>query len=269
MDAVGAEHHIGLDLAPTGKPRHRRIAARLGTEALMVNVDVRLGREREQQPVQVGAVRGVVGRAVLLAHVAAELLANPHRAVVPLQRQPHRGLGGEAGEVVFEPEGADHLHRVGRHLQARAHLAELAGSLVDVDLVTGLAQGTGCRESADAGADHRHAQLAPACARELHRCIASEVLAAAVAGCESDPRRAPPLDGQGAAEREIGCECRAIHKLEFLIVRQADPINPHSVWILRGPPFLRGSVLKEGPAIVPVLRSTNQLFALCFWKSHL
>ena len=71
MDAVGADHDVGLDRAAVGKARHRAALAVSTADAALAEPD--LGRlERAAQHVeQIGAVHGEIGRAEFLAEIAA------------------------------------------------------------------------------------------------------------------------------------------------------------------------------------------------------
>ncbi len=71
MDAVGADHDIGLDRAAVGKARHRAALAGLDAAAALAEPDLGRCERLAQQVEQIGAVHGEVRRAEFLAEVAA------------------------------------------------------------------------------------------------------------------------------------------------------------------------------------------------------
>ena len=113
----------------------------------------RLGQGLAQEPVQIGAVRGHVGRAVFRLCHGLQGLAKPQGGIVPLQRDHIDGFEGVPAQRLLEAQGPVHLHRVGPDLQTGADLFELGRALVDRDLEAAPIERAGTREPADARPD--------------------------------------------------------------------------------------------------------------------
>ena len=152
MDAVGADHDIGLDRAAVGKARHR--AALVGLDADAALAEPELGRcERlAQQIEQIGAVHGEIRRAEFLAEVAAadarNVTSGPPRADELVFRGP-----ADVFDAVVKAERAERLDRVGRKIDPGPDLAERGRLLADDDLGAAPLHRQRRRQAADAAAD--------------------------------------------------------------------------------------------------------------------
>ena len=112
-----------------------------------------VGHTLLQQPVQVGAMRRDIARAVFLLRDGAQRLAKAQMRVVPGERNDFVRLAGESFERVIEIDRLQHLDAVRPDLQAGADFAKFAGALIDGDLAAELAQPRRRRQSANSCAD--------------------------------------------------------------------------------------------------------------------
>jgi hypothetical protein len=111
------------------------------------------GERARQRGQQIGAVHLVVGKAEGVLHQTAQGGAQERAAVVPAALVP--GLRGDARprEIPRQPESVQDPRGVRADLDAGAHLRQLAGPLVDVDVEAGLQQRQRGAQAADAAAD--------------------------------------------------------------------------------------------------------------------
>ncbi len=152
MDAVGADHDIGLDRAAVGKARHRAALAGLDAAAAFAEPDLARCEGLVQQVEQIGAVHGEIRRAELLAEVAAadarNVTSGPPRADELKFRGP-----ADVFDAVVKAERAERLDRVGREIDPGPDLAENGRLLADDDLGAAPLQRQRRRQAADAAAD--------------------------------------------------------------------------------------------------------------------
>ena len=157
-DAVGGNHHVGLDFAAIGEARHCGSTDRIGADAMRAEMERRIARGAAQQVVQVGAVRRHIGRAIFFARHCLERLAKPQPALIVGNRRDAQRLKRIAHQLVFEPERAQDLDAVGPDLKPSADLFKLGDTLIERDLEAALPQRYRRGQTADAGADDCNAK---------------------------------------------------------------------------------------------------------------
>ena len=106
---------------------------------------------------EIRAVHVVEGRAPAGHRRLGERHPAQERAALPVARVQRVRDDADGAERLGEPQAVQDLDGVGAEREARAHLAQDAGLLVDVDVEAGLAQGEGGGQAADPGADDEHA----------------------------------------------------------------------------------------------------------------
>ncbi len=156
MNAVGADHDVGLDTIAVGEAGPNRITAVIESDEAMAEMDALLGQARRDDPLQIRTVHGQMWSAVKLAGDRVERGFLQRAAVVPaphMRRQrPHR----VAVERIPKSEPVEDACRVRPHIDAAADLVELGGLLVDIDREAGAMQRQRRGKAADAAADHRN-----------------------------------------------------------------------------------------------------------------
>ena len=68
-------------------------------------------------------------------------------------------LEGDGAQFLFDTDPAQHLHRIGHHLDARADALKTGGLLVNLHIEAGAAQSSGHGQAAHAGANNRKGEL--------------------------------------------------------------------------------------------------------------
>ncbi len=120
---------------------------------LAPSVQRRVADRPAQQVMQIGAMRGHIGRAVFFPRDRLQRLAEAQPPFVPGDRHDAERLERVAHELVFEPERAQHLNAVRTDLQPGADLFEFLRALIERNLDAALAQRDSRGQAADAGAD--------------------------------------------------------------------------------------------------------------------
>jgi hypothetical protein len=155
VDPVGADHHVGLDLAAVLELRDRDAAVRLNPDAPRSQRDD-VARQRMRQHVeQVGAMSGRTRAAEQCGLLAAARLRD-HPAGFPMAGHRPLPTPGDRADVVLEVERAEHLHRVRAERNPGADLAQLGRRLVYGDLDVAAAQRPRRRQATDPAADDRN-----------------------------------------------------------------------------------------------------------------
>jgi hypothetical protein len=123
VNAIGADHEIGFDLAAVGKARHRGAAARLGADATMSEAKLR-GLERAGEHVeQVGAMHAEIWRAEFVPEIAA-MHARDDVAALPRADDEKIRAVADRFDFGLDTERAARLDGIGREVDAGADLAQ-------------------------------------------------------------------------------------------------------------------------------------------------
>ena len=101
--AVGADDDIGLGRTAVGKMRHRTAVHRIGADADGAKRQRRVADRPAQQIMQIGAMRGHVGRAEFFPRDRLQRLAEAQPPFVPGDRHDAERLKCVAHEFVLEP----------------------------------------------------------------------------------------------------------------------------------------------------------------------
>jgi hypothetical protein len=101
-DAVGANHHIGFDLAAVGKARDRRAVDRVSADAVDAETERRIADGRTQHGVDIGAMGRHVRYAKFFRVVSLHGFAETQARVIPLERDHVGGLEGVAPQLVTQ-----------------------------------------------------------------------------------------------------------------------------------------------------------------------
>jgi hypothetical protein len=155
-DAVGADHELGVHIGrAVDAQRHAIDALVEGRHAGIEHDRLRIhGVHRPlQRQVQVAAVDLEVRRTVALRMLFAQRQPVQHLAAVEAAEFERLGQHAGARDRLAQAQHIEHLHRVGAHLDAGAHLAELRRLLVDPHAMAALQQRGGRGQAAEAGTD--------------------------------------------------------------------------------------------------------------------
>ena len=156
LDAISADDQVGMRGGAVLEIDRSTTAGFFDSAGLCVQHDglgVKAAHGVLQGEVQVAAMDLEVGRAVLLLVLLAE--RNLVQQLAGVEAAEFEGLGphGCRLEARAHADVIEHLDRVGAHLDARAHLAELGRLFEDAHLVAALQKGCGGGQPAQARAD--------------------------------------------------------------------------------------------------------------------
>jgi hypothetical protein len=156
VNAVRADHHIGLDRLAVGEAQPPAGTVHVDRDAAPAEPDVIGGDRPPDRVEQVSAVRGIGAFAVAPLAFGRQVLRRQHPAVPPAAKFPAgRQRHGGFRECAEHPEPAQQAGGVRGDDHARPHLREPGGLLVDGDGQSRPAQEGGGGEAADATADDR------------------------------------------------------------------------------------------------------------------
>ncbi|MNZ83212.1 hypothetical protein D3C78_1019340 [compost metagenome] len=154
VHAVRADDDVGFLGRAVGKVHHHHVAAVLDPgQALAVGHDA-VGQGVDQQRMEVTAVHGQVGGAVVLDGVVAQRDLCHHVAGLPVAAVPVVGVRALRVECVLDADAAQDLHHVGPDVDARSQAREARRLFVDTDVEALLEQQLGGGSTAETGADH-------------------------------------------------------------------------------------------------------------------
>ncbi len=156
VDAVGADHRIGPGASAVSEGEFHLRPLGFQPHQLFAEVN-RFRRHRAQQRVvQVRAVHAQIRRAEQ-AFGHGQLAQDAPG--IPFAVEMRVGLEGGAAQPGLDADAAQHLHRIGHHLHARADARERRGLLVHAGIEARLAQSRGRREPAHAGSHDRDRKI--------------------------------------------------------------------------------------------------------------
>jgi hypothetical protein len=153
VHAVGADDDVARDHVAVGEGQ----GAGLGVDGRdgPPEVQVLLARRRRERAgerlLQVDAVHAPVGRAEALSVGVGTRVRSDPRAAAAVAVDQLGGLGGDRVEGLPDAETVELAGAVGRQRDGRAHLAQLVGLLVEVDLHPCARQRDAEGEAADPG----------------------------------------------------------------------------------------------------------------------
>ena len=159
VNAVGADHDVGLDLAAVGKARYGVLGAALDRHGAHAGADLggleRAGEDRQQ----VGAVHRQIGRAEFFFEVAAPR-ARDVAATVPGADVEKVGIAGDGVDLVLDAERAQRLDGIGRGVEPGADLAQIRRLLAHDGLGAAMLQRQRRGEPADPASHDGNARCA-------------------------------------------------------------------------------------------------------------
>ena len=158
VDAVGADHHVGLGDAAVGELHAGDVGGLLEADRAMAGADDAGGQVRGEKLDVVGAVHAEAG---IPARGVGDLHRRDRGAVVAEIRGCRADAGAPALDRAAESDALEVAHRVRRDVDAGADLADRRGLLVDGDAQPVREQRVGREQAADAAADDRYVE--PGC----------------------------------------------------------------------------------------------------------
>ena len=159
LDAVGSDDEIGIEhLATRERDARPTLDGRIGLHAAhgRTETDAHAGcgaGEAVEHGVVVGAMDVVVRRAVIAGHARAPARVPHARARVVPAKDDRGGLDAVRTQRGAETPAEEQARRVGRDLDTRADVAELARGLEQRDAVPCVRERVRRREAADSCAD--------------------------------------------------------------------------------------------------------------------
>ena len=154
VNAIGANHRIGLPDTAIGQAQFHTIAVRL--QALQFGVEhQRVGLQGphgiDQYLVQIGPVHGEVGVAIHLPRDRAQIKQGPGLPRVPQTNPLAQGLAGHLLQSGLQSQAVQNADRIGPELNPRANFTQGRRLLQHGDAKTFLQQGQGRAQPTQSG----------------------------------------------------------------------------------------------------------------------
>ena len=153
MHAISADHRISLDHHAVAEMQINAAGLLLKKFQLHAPMHDVLRHHIGNGRMQIAAMQELIRRAELLHHRCPQRQFAARFAAVPFAAQGKIRLEGNAQQPLFNPQQAQHLHRIRRHLDTGADSGKLRRLFIHIHGMPGTAQQRGSRQTANAGAD--------------------------------------------------------------------------------------------------------------------